>query len=78
MGRGDPRRYSHLKLFSDLFGGVPRRPDSYRDHLKISRQLAIDSRQMCSVMLFTFNKVCDLFRSLVFTRFEVIPGLTGF
>jgi len=36
MGRGDPRRYSHLK---DIGVGAPtyrgRRPDRYRDHLKL-------------------------------------------
>ena len=37
MGRGDPRRNSHLKILDDFFGWglIPGRPDSYRDHLKI-------------------------------------------
>src|SRR6185295_1526969 len=37
MGRGGPHRNSHLKNVGNLFGGVPHRPDSYRDHLKVFR-----------------------------------------
>ena len=40
MGRGDPRRSSHLKnVVIFTIGVYPRRPDSYRDHLKILKAL---------------------------------------
>ena len=36
MGRGDPHRYSHLKILMIFSKETdPHRPDSYRDHLKI-------------------------------------------